>query len=227
MKRSGAPTAAIHADTDVTLHPVSGTTTTSTQTINTGTNANVNHISADTQTNINRIRVTQDSAGVVEINANTSIHTTPVHISAAPKISDPITIYDGNSDDHRALKHLDYESSGHTGFASSAQLEAALKAEVTISSSSGTINPDDLNKLKSNLSAKIELDGQVLSLTAKAGKQWTYTSALDGVTGDMTILTLDTSNGTYTSQTRNPARDEMNAHINNTSVHLQAGERNT
>ena len=227
MKKSGAQTASIHAKTDVTIPSVNGSTNTNTQTINADSNANINRISANTETNVNHIRVTQESTGVVEINATTSIHTNSVKISATPKISDPISIQDGSADDHRALKHLDYESSGHTGFASSAQLEAALKAEVTISSSSGTISPDDLNKLKSNLSAKIELDGKVLSLTAKAGKQWTYTSALDGVTGDITILTLDTSNGTYTSQTRNPARDEMNAHINNTSVHLQAGERST
>ena len=41
----------------------------------------------------------------------------------------------------------------------------------------------------------------------------------------MIILTLDTSNGTYTSQIRNPARDEINAHIENQEVHVRAGER--
>jgi hypothetical protein len=146
-------------------------------------------------------------------------------IQSSPNITRSIHPGTGEAYDHRALTHLDYESSGHTGFASSAQLEAALQAEVIISSAGGTINPDDLNKLKSNLSAKIELDGQVLSLTAKAGKKWTYTSALDQDTGDMTILTLDTSTGTYTSQIRNPARDEINAHIENQEVHVRAGER--
>ena len=168
MKRSGAPTAAIHADTDVTLNSVSGTTSANTQTINAGSNANVNHISVNTNADVNHIRVTTDNAGVVEINANTSIHTTPVHISASPKISDPITIYDGNSDDHRALKHLDYESSGHTGFASSAQLEAALKAEVIINSPSGTISQENLQKLKSNFAATVELDGTLLNLVSKS-----------------------------------------------------------
>ena len=168
MKKSGAQTASIHAKTDVTIPSVNGSTNTNTQTINADSNANINRISANTETNVNHIRVTQESTGVVEINATTSIHTNSVKISATPKISDPISIQDGSADDHRALKHLDYESSGHTGFASSAQLEAALKAEVIINSPSGTISQENLQKLKSNFAATVELDGTLLNLVSKS-----------------------------------------------------------
>jgi len=41
----------------------------------------------------------------------------------------------------------------------------------------------------------------------------------------MEILTLDTETGLYSVQTRNPARDELNAHIQNQDVHVRAGER--
>jgi hypothetical protein len=59
---------------------------------------------------------------------------------------------------------LDYESSGHKGFAASKD----LRAEVSINAATGAIDPESLQTLKSNFAAKVELDGKLLSLSCRA-----------------------------------------------------------
>lgn len=144
-------------------------------------------------------------------------------IESSPNINRSIHPSTGETTDHRQLDHLDFESSGHTGFASSKDLQSVVAAAA--SSASGQFDKDALKQLKSNFSTKIDRDGVLLSLCARAGKNWTYASAIDPQTGNMEILTLDTETGLYSVQTRNPARDELNAHIQNQDVHVRAGER--
>lgn len=85
-------------------------------------------------------------------------------IQSSPNISRSIHPSTGDATDHRALDHLDYESSGHTGFASSKDLQA----EVSINAATGAIDPESLQTLKSNFAAKVELDGNLLSLSCRA-----------------------------------------------------------
>lgn len=41
----------------------------------------------------------------------------------------------------------------------------------------------------------------------------------------MIVLRVNPETGAYTSSVVNPAQQELNAHIHDSSVHLQAGER--
>lgn len=41
----------------------------------------------------------------------------------------------------------------------------------------------------------------------------------------MYVMTVNMLNGSYQSSAINPARSELNAHVQNTDVHIQAGER--
>jgi hypothetical protein len=41
----------------------------------------------------------------------------------------------------------------------------------------------------------------------------------------MYVMTVNMLNGSYQSSPINPARSELNAHVQNTDVHIQAGER--
>lgn len=88
-------------------------------------------------------------------------------IQSSPNISRSIHPSTGDAMDHRALDHLDYESSGHTGFASSKDLQAVTSLETA----SGTVPADVLQKLKSNYTAKVELGDRLLSLSVKAGDE--------------------------------------------------------
>lgn len=122
--------------------------------------------------------------------------------------------------DHSKLHNLDYEHSGHTGFASTQDLNTS----VSISVSDPVISPEDLNKLTSNLTAKLILDGKYYSLASRSGNVWNYTRT-NSTTGDIEIVRVDTNSGAFDIIQKNPVQQNLNAHINDTSVHLQAGER--
>lgn len=156
-----------------------------------GTSATVTNINPSISTDIPHISASL-SATVNTTGAATATNLHPVSISEKPHVTSGIHANTGEATDHRSLQHLDYETSGHTGFASSEDLKATVAAAA---GQSGQFSTDALKTLKTNLSTKIEKDGKLLSLTAKAGNNWTYTSAIDQETGDMIILSVDMTTG--------------------------------
>ena len=144
----------------------------------------------------------------------------PLGVESSPNISKGIHPNTGEATDHAKLEHLDYASSGHTGFASSEDLVVVAQATAPL----GAFTQETVNKLKSNFSANIELNNRFLTLSSRAGNLWTYTSSPDQ-SGTMYIMTVNMLNGSYQSSAINPAKSDLNAHIQNTEVHIQAGER--
>ena len=144
----------------------------------------------------------------------------PIGVTSSPKMN-PIHPSTGESSgDHAALEHLDYEHSGHKGFASDKDLQVAISIEAPL----GAISEDDLAKLKKNFTAVVELNNRFLTLSSRNGNNWTYTSNPD-TNGTFYVMTINMNNGTYTSTALNPAQSNLNTHIQNTDVHIQAGER--
>ena len=144
----------------------------------------------------------------------------PIGVTSSPKMN-PIHPSTGESSgDHAALDHLDYEHSGHKGFASDKDLQVAISIEAPL----GAISEDDLAKLKKNFTAVVELNNRFLTLSSRNGNNWTYTSNPD-TNGTFYVMTINMNNGTYTSTALNPAQSNLNTHIQNTDVHIQAGER--
>ena len=86
-------------------------------------------------------------------------------IQSSPNISRSIHPSTGDAMDHRALDHLDYESSGHRGFASSKDLQTVISLEEY----EHIIPADVIQQLKANYTAKVELDDYLLSLSVKSG----------------------------------------------------------
>lgn len=128
-----------------------------------GTSATVTNINPSISTDIPHISAGL-SATVNTTGAATATNLHPVSISEKPHVTSGIHANTGEATDHRSLQHLDYETSGHTGFAASKDLRAA----VTINAVTGAIDPDSLQILKSNFAAKVELDGNLLSLSCRA-----------------------------------------------------------
>ena len=151
----------------------------------------------------------ESSATLTPIGVKSSPHMNPIHPSTGE-----------SSGDHAALDHLDYEHSGHKGFASDKDLSVAVEITAPL----GAISPEDLDKLKKNFTAMVELNGRFLSLASRAGSNWTYVSNPD-TNGTFYTMTINMNNGTYTSAALNPAQSNLNTHVQNTEVHIQAGER--
>ena len=71
----------------------------------------------------------------------------------------------GGTTDHSKLKNLDYEHSGHTGFASSQDLNQA----VIVDSAQQTIPASSLEILRNNLTSRLSYNNQLYRLSARAG----------------------------------------------------------
>jgi len=110
-----------------------------------------------------KIKITS-TADVTGTGVTEEVTIDPLNINSSPNISRSIHPSTGEIKDHRELTHLDYETSGHTGFAASKD----LRAEVSINAATGAIDPESLQTLKSNFAAKVELDGKLLSLSCRA-----------------------------------------------------------
>lgn len=144
-----------------------------------GTSATVTNINPSISTDIPHISASLN-ATVNTTGAATATNLHPVIISEKPHVTSGVHANTGEATDHRSLKHLDYETSGHTGFASSKDLQST----VSLITAEGAIDEESLQTLKSNFAATIEFNGVVLNLSCKAKDKWTYTSALDD-NGDM------------------------------------------
>lgn len=122
--------------------------------------------------------------------------------------------------DHSQLENLDYDSSGHTGFASSEDLVCYVEIE----SLEDVISEENLAILKKNYGAPIVYNKAAYYLTSRNGTTWSYVY-IDAATGDIKTLLLNTTSGEISLQSANPVQTNLTTHINDTSVHLQAGER--
>lgn len=127
-----------------------------------GTSATVTNINPSISTDIPHISASL-SATVNTTGAATATNLHPVSISEKPRITNGIHANTGEATDHRSLQHLDYETSGHTGFASSKDLQST----VSIVGSEGAIDEESLKVLKSNFAATIDFNGTLLNLSCK------------------------------------------------------------
>ena len=91
----------------------------------------------------------------------------PLGVESSPNISKGIHPNTGDATDHAQLEHLDYEHSGHTGFASSQDLVLVAEADAPL----GAFNQETVQKLKSNFSANIQLNNRFLTLSSRNGNQ--------------------------------------------------------
>ena len=91
----------------------------------------------------------------------------PLGVESSPNISKGIHPNTGEASDHAKLEHLDYEHSGHTGFASSEDLVVIAQADAPL----GAFTQEVVNKLRNNFSANIELNNRLLTLSSRAGNQ--------------------------------------------------------
>lgn len=123
--------------------------------------------------------------------------------------------------DHAALDNLDYENSGHTGFAS----KQDVNQKITISAETTSLSSDVINTLENNASAVLVYDNKVYNLSVRNGNLRTYIN-LNEKTNEISTITFDTQTGECDITTQNPICDDLSNHIKNTSVHLQSGERN-
>ena len=88
-----------------------------------------------------------------------------------------------------------------------------------------SIPMSDVALLKKNTILTLDYDGHLYSLTARSGPNWTY-CYVDKTDGSIHSITVDTTNGSYTTIQENPVEDMLLDHIHNTEVHIQPGERN-
>ena len=109
------------------------------------------------------IKITS-TADITENTIQTEATLNPLSVDTTSVITHAIHPSTGEVSDHRELSHLDYETSGHTGFASAKDLQAVIPAAA---GQSGQFNEDALKQLKTNYSTKIEKDGKLLSLTTR------------------------------------------------------------
>lgn len=91
----------------------------------------------------------------------------PLGVESSPNISKGIHPNTGEASDHAKLEHLDYEHSGHTGFASSEDLVVIARADAPL----GAFTQEVVNKLRNNFSANIELNNRFLTLSSRNGNQ--------------------------------------------------------
>jgi hypothetical protein len=91
----------------------------------------------------------------------------PLGVESSPHITKGIHPNTGEASDHAKLENLDYEHSGHIGFASSADLVVVAQAESPL----GAFTQEVVNKLRHNFSANIELNNRLLTLSSRAGNQ--------------------------------------------------------
>jgi len=122
--------------------------------------------------------------------------------------------------DHALLSHLDFEESGHTGFAS----EKDLNTQVEVDESMQVLPQEAIQALKRNSTIQLFFHDKLYSLSVRAGKLWTYTY-IEKTTGDIQIITVDMDSGAFDISSSNPVQHNLDSHINDTSVHLQTGER--
>ncbi len=122
--------------------------------------------------------------------------------------------------DHSKLSNLDYEHSGHTGFASAED----LNTQVLIDELEELIPQEQLQILKKNSTVQLLYHDKLYSLSVRAGRNWTYTY-IEKSTGDINTITVDMDSGAFDISSSNPVQHNLDSHINDTSVHLQTGER--
>lgn len=144
----------------------------------------------------------------------------PLNIDSSPNIGEGIHPRIGEGTDHRSLDNLDYEHSGHRGFASSKDINTMVE----LTDSCGMLDQDTILVLKNNFTARMGWNSWVLTLTGRAGLRWTYASNADEE-GASAICYVNIGNGDYECIEVNPAHDEVECHASDTLIHVQEGER--
>ena len=184
---------------------------TSVSKITTSLSTDVPTISAEMTAEVGKIDLVEESINV----DNLSFSTTPI-------ITKAVSASTGSAaGDHAALMHLDYEHSGHTGFAS----KKDITAEVEITSLDTPLDNNQLYLLTHNFAAHLVYNQERYDLTSRSLNNWSYTH-INPQNGAIQILIVDMVSGLLYLDIANPIQENLNNHINNTSVHLQAGERN-
>lgn len=121
---------------------------------------------------------------------------------------------------HATLENLDYEHSGHKGFAS----EKDLNTQIKVYESLQVLPQEAVQALKRNSTIQLLFHDNLYSLSVRAGKLWTYTY-IEQTTGNIHTITVDMDSGAFDISSSNPVQRNLDSHINDTSVHLQTGER--
>lgn len=103
--------------------------------------------------------------------------------------------------------------------------EESGKAQyVTITTGAGTLTAEQLQTLNNNVANRIYYENAFYVLVVRNGNQWTY-AAKTSEDGKMEFLKLNVSTGSY-SHSDIDLKAQIDAHKNNTAVHVQNGERN-